>query len=248
MEILRPRTDTYPDAIGNMCDPASATRCTNDWWIHSSAASMQPTQTTSALPRCRSWRRSPRVHAACCWPGDDAHLDRPDPFSTHRVRESAHSLTPSRSRSRHAGGELRSNAAIRELALDGQRWRVDGESFDRVVLACPAHAHVGVAVALVTVGRRDVGGRTDRWRCPVDVGDAGRRVASPPARPVGLPRTERRGSGLSPLSRSDRRNGLTGPATTTSSFESRWAATGCRRCTSRTTNSWEMQPTNSTSI
>lgn len=36
------------------------------------------------------------------------------------------------------GGELRCNSAISELAVDGQHWRVDGQTFDRVVLACPA--------------------------------------------------------------------------------------------------------------
>lgn len=36
------------------------------------------------------------------------------------------------------GGELRCNSPISELAADGQQWRVDGQTFDRVVLACPA--------------------------------------------------------------------------------------------------------------
>jgi oxygen-dependent protoporphyrinogen oxidase len=38
------------------------------------------------------------------------------------------------------GGELRCGAAVSELAADGEQWRVDGESFDGVVLACPARA------------------------------------------------------------------------------------------------------------
>ena len=36
------------------------------------------------------------------------------------------------------GGELRFGAAVTELARDGNRWRVNGDSYDSVVLACPA--------------------------------------------------------------------------------------------------------------
>ena len=36
------------------------------------------------------------------------------------------------------GGELRCNSAVSELAIDAQRWRVNDEAFDGVVLACPA--------------------------------------------------------------------------------------------------------------
>mgnify|MGYP001497905496 FL=1 len=36
------------------------------------------------------------------------------------------------------GGELRCNNVVSELAVDGPRWRVDGATFDGVVLACPA--------------------------------------------------------------------------------------------------------------
>jgi protoporphyrinogen/coproporphyrinogen III oxidase len=38
------------------------------------------------------------------------------------------------------GGELRCDTTISELAIDGSQWRVDGERFDGVVLACPARA------------------------------------------------------------------------------------------------------------
>ncbi len=37
-----------------------------------------------------------------------------------------------------AGGDLRANAPVAELAGDGRHWRVNGEEFDSVVLACPA--------------------------------------------------------------------------------------------------------------
>ncbi len=36
------------------------------------------------------------------------------------------------------GGELRCNTAVGELAADGASWRVDGDLFDGVILACPA--------------------------------------------------------------------------------------------------------------
>ncbi|CAN5576197.1 protoporphyrinogen oxidase [soil metagenome] len=39
-----------------------------------------------------------------------------------------------------AGGDLRVHTPTREVAADGGRWRVDGETFDAVVLACPASA------------------------------------------------------------------------------------------------------------
>ena len=100
---LRPRTDTVAGLDRKVrAIAASATRCTSDWSIRSSAASTQPTPTTSALPPCRSWPRSPSVRAACCWPRDAARRRRPDRSSTHPVRVSARSSTPSRSRSRPA--------------------------------------------------------------------------------------------------------------------------------------------------
>ncbi len=46
------------------------------------------------------------------------------------------------------GGNVRCNAATSELAVDGGRWRVDGEVFDGVVVACPARA---AAVLLTTI-------------------------------------------------------------------------------------------------
>lgn len=46
------------------------------------------------------------------------------------------------------GAELRRDCRISELAVDGRRWRVDGEEFDGLVLACPARV---AAVLLATV-------------------------------------------------------------------------------------------------
>lgn len=48
-------------------------------------------------------------------------------------------------RARAAGAELRTGTAVSELAADGPSWRLDGERFDAVVLACPA----AVAAALL---------------------------------------------------------------------------------------------------
>ena len=47
------------------------------------------------------------------------------------------------------GGDLRRGVSVSELAVDGTRWRVDGESFDGVVLACPARS---TAALLTDIG------------------------------------------------------------------------------------------------
>jgi len=68
---------------------------------------------------------------------------------------------------RAAGATLRTGVAVSELARDGHGWRVDGEHFDAVVLACPAPAAaallapldclpVGVADTLAAVPAADV--------------------------------------------------------------------------------------------
>jgi protoporphyrinogen/coproporphyrinogen III oxidase len=44
------------------------------------------------------------------------------------------------------GGDIRCDTTISELSIDGEQWRVNGELFDGVVLACPAR----VAAALLT--------------------------------------------------------------------------------------------------
>ncbi len=62
------------------------------------------------------------------------------------------------------GGELRCNSAVSELAIDAQRWRVNDEEFDGVVLACPARdaatllqAHASsVASTLAAIPAADV--------------------------------------------------------------------------------------------
>lgn len=46
------------------------------------------------------------------------------------------------------GGELRCDAAVTALAMDGDGWRVDGAQFDGVVLACPAR-HAAVLLATI---------------------------------------------------------------------------------------------------
>ena len=42
------------------------------------------------------------------------------------------------------GATLRCDVPVQQLAVDGDRWRVDGEAFDAVVLACPARIAAGV--------------------------------------------------------------------------------------------------------
>ena len=143
-----------------------------------SAASTPPTPTISASPRCRSWPRSRRVRAACCWPRDAAPRRHRDRSSTHRVARSRRSSsTRSRPRSRARGGELRSNAAVGELAA---RWTTDGESTaSRSTASSWRVRHASRRRLLATldaVGRRDVGGHSDRRRCAADVGDPGRRA------------------------------------------------------------------------
>jgi oxygen-dependent protoporphyrinogen oxidase len=63
-----------------------------------------------------------------------------------------------------AGAELRAGADIAELARDGTQWRVNGDQFDGVVLACPAAASAALlaellpdtATALATIPTADV--------------------------------------------------------------------------------------------
>ncbi len=62
------------------------------------------------------------------------------------------------------GGELRCGAPVSELAADGDQWRVDGELFDGVVLACPARSTAALlrtlepsaAAALAAIPTADV--------------------------------------------------------------------------------------------
>ena len=42
------------------------------------------------------------------------------------------------------GGDVRCDAPVTELAADGATWRIDGEEFDDVILACPARVAAGL--------------------------------------------------------------------------------------------------------
>ena len=62
-----------------------------------------------------------------------------------------------------AGADLRTGAEVTELAADGAVWRVDGDPFDAVVLACPAPAAARLltfapqlAATLATIPSADV--------------------------------------------------------------------------------------------
>jgi oxygen-dependent protoporphyrinogen oxidase len=46
------------------------------------------------------------------------------------------------------GADLRRGATVTELAVDGDGWRVDGERFDRVLLACPPAAAARLLAAV----------------------------------------------------------------------------------------------------
>ena len=119
---------------------------------------------------------------------------------------------------------------------DGGAWRVDGEVFDGVVLACPARAAAGLAG-----GRRAVGlvntRRDSHRRCRVgDVGLPAEWLAATRLHgPVGLSRAEAAAaSGHRGLVRFAEVGALVGADT--SSCASRWDATDLRRCTSPTTS------------
>jgi oxygen-dependent protoporphyrinogen oxidase len=46
------------------------------------------------------------------------------------------------------GGDVQCNAAVEELAADGESWRLNGAEFDGVVLACPARVASGLLTAI----------------------------------------------------------------------------------------------------
>ena len=56
-----------------------------------------------------------------------------------------------------AGGDVRHNAPVTELAVDDGAWRVDGERFDSVVLACPAAATVDLLSRVAPDSARTLG-------------------------------------------------------------------------------------------
>jgi len=58
----------------------------------------------------------------------------------------------------HAGGDLRTNTPVDELAADGGRWRVNGEHFDAVILACPAAATALLLSAVAPDAARAIAG------------------------------------------------------------------------------------------
>ena len=89
------------------------------------------------------------------------------------------------------GGELRFDAAISELAVDGGDWRVDGEVFDGVVLACPARAAARLLAAVESGPRRSTLATIPTAGVAlVTLAIARRGLADTAARAVGLPRAE----------------------------------------------------------
>ena len=190
-----------------------------------------------------------RVREACCWPHDAGrrHASGPVFYTPSRRRRRARRCRVDRRR-RHAVASCEATRRSVELAADGSQWRVDGEAFDRVVLACPAARRRRFAGVTRTVGRHDAGSGSHRRRCVVDTGDPGRRLAAATCTACRATSCRSRSNDWSRQSRSARRSGPTGPAQTTWSFEYHWAATGCPRCTSPTTTSSRMPSTSCTCI
>jgi oxygen-dependent protoporphyrinogen oxidase len=148
MEIFRPRTDTAPDAIGKyvrsrfgnevherLVDPLIGSIYAADTDDFSLAAIPQLAEVAersrSVLLATR--RRPPPPSGPVFYAPSGGVGELVDAVSTAV---------------RNGGGVLRSDATVNELAMDGSQWRVDGETFDRVVLACPARAASGLLAAL----------------------------------------------------------------------------------------------------
>jgi len=144
MEIFRPRTDTAPDAIGKyvrsrfgnevherLVDPLIGSIYAADTDDFSLAA---VPQLAEVAERSRSVllaaRRRPSAASGPVFYAPSAGVGR--------LVDAVSTAVSTR------GGELRSNVTVSELAVDGSQWRVDGEAFDRVVLACPARAASGL--------------------------------------------------------------------------------------------------------
>ncbi|MEP7201502.1 MAG: protoporphyrinogen oxidase [Ilumatobacteraceae bacterium] len=140
MEILVPRTDTTPDTIGKyvrsrfgnevherLVDPLIGSIYAADTDDFSLVA--VPQLAELAL-RSRSVLMASRRRA----PAPSGPVFYAPSAGVGALVDAVSNIVSAR------GGELRSSTAISELALDGQRWRVNGKSFDHVVLACPARA------------------------------------------------------------------------------------------------------------
>jgi protoporphyrinogen/coproporphyrinogen III oxidase len=140
-EVLRPRRDSEADSIGHyvrsrfgdevherLVDPLLGSIYAADTDDFSLAAIPQlaelAAQSRSALLAARRRRAAPSSGPVFYAPtaGMGALVEA---VATAVARD---------------GGEMRCDRAISELAPDGDNWRVDGEEFDGVVLACPARA------------------------------------------------------------------------------------------------------------
>jgi protoporphyrinogen/coproporphyrinogen III oxidase len=137
-EIVRPRTDLAADSVGGfvrarfgdevqerLVDPLIGSIYAADTDAFSLAAVPQLAELASGS---RSMLLAAR-HRPSAPPGPVFYTPRPGMGAL--VAAVAASVTDH-------GGLVRCDAEVSELAADGERWRVDGEVFDGVVLACPA--------------------------------------------------------------------------------------------------------------
>jgi protoporphyrinogen/coproporphyrinogen III oxidase len=137
-EVLRRRTDTSPDSIGKYVRSRFGNEVQErlvDPLVGSIYAADTDDFSLAAIPQLAEVAvRSRSVLLASRHPA--AAASGPV-FLTPRAGVGA--LVDAVAAAVNArGGDVRCNAAIGEISIDGEQWRVDGESFDGVVLACPA--------------------------------------------------------------------------------------------------------------
>jgi protoporphyrinogen/coproporphyrinogen III oxidase len=152
MEVLARRTDVSPDSIGRyvrsrfgnevherLVDPLVGSIYAADTDDFSLAAIPQLAELAvrSRSVLLASRRRAPAVSGPVFYSPRAGVGSLVDAVATAVVAR---------------GGELRRDTPVTELAVDGDQWRVDGEVFDGVVLACPAR----VAAALLTTVQASV--------------------------------------------------------------------------------------------
>jgi oxygen-dependent protoporphyrinogen oxidase len=106
-----------------------------------------PTPTTSASTPSATRRR--RHALAQCLDGSRHRPQPPTRAGVLRTDGGSRPTRPGRVDSgRRRGGDVRCNAAVEELAADGATWRLNGASFDGVVLACPGTVASGLLAAI----------------------------------------------------------------------------------------------------
>ena len=179
----------------------------------------------AAVPQFAELRRAVAQRAARP-PTASTAISRRDRLLRATCAASAHSSMPSPTRRRRGAATFAATAPVAELAADGDGWRVDGEPFDAVMLACPARSRPRCSRHDRPDGRGDPGRDPTADVALVTLAVAGGRLAGPPAERCGLPRAE---AAAAPGHRRVVRIAEVGAlahARTTRSCASRWDATG----------------------